>query len=68
MLLTDPSIGEQKVSEGLELVIFFSPGYLRSDETPIDSVLIKYFLLREDLFKNRMLWAYFRIAIFSLIL
>ena len=68
MLLTDPSVGEQKVSEGLELVIFFSPGYLRSDKTPIDSVLIKYFLLREDLFKNRMLWAYFRIAVFSLIL
>ena len=57
-----------KVSEGLELGIFFSQGYLRSGKTPIDSVLVKYFLLREDLVKNRVLWAYFRIAIFSLIL
>ena len=35
----------------------FPPGQLGSDQTPAGEALVKYFLLRADLVKNRILWS-----------
>lgn len=41
---------------GLELVIFLPPGQSGSDKTLAYKVLVKKFLLRADLVKNKMFW------------